>query len=299
MSGTDLGSGSNEGRPVIFANPASGPGDTSLDSLRQAFPDADVRETEGKDLEKAITEAADAEVPWIGMCGGDGSQRTAAAVLSGRSVPLLVIPGGTRNHFARELGHETIEDAARTAQTARVRAVDLGDVNGEIFINNASIGFYAALVRERVRHEKHRPKRVADVIAAWEQMRRGHRFRIVVDGVPRRAWLVFAGNGCYGANLTDLGARQSLDAGNLDVRVILAERQLARTRVVLGLLFGGLKRSHVVEQIVKPEVEVDVVDVNTVDVALDGEVTRLLTPLTFRTRPKVLKVLVPPAEPET
>lgn len=279
-------------RPIVLANPASGPTDISLEALENAFPAAEVRMVRGEDLEEVVADAATSGPPWIGVCGGDGSQRTAAAVLADGDVPLLVIPGGTRNHFARELGLETIDAAADAARSGRARAVDIGEVNGEIFLNNASIGFYAAMVRERARQD-HRPKRVVDLLGAWEQARRGHRFPVVVDGVRHRAWLVFVGNGCYSSNLTSLGGREAIDAGVLDVRLVLAERRLARTRTVLGMLLGRVTRSPVSDQIVKPEVEVDVLDVNTADVALDGEVTRLLTPLRFRCRAGALRVLVP------
>jgi undecaprenyl-diphosphatase len=227
------------------------------------------------------------------VCGGDGSQRTAAIVLAGSSTPLLPIHGGTRNHFARALGLCDLEAAGTAARGANVVRVDLGDVNGEVFVNNASIGFYAALVRERERHEGHRPKRVADVVAAWEQARRGHRFPVEVDGSRHRAWLVFVGNGCYGSSLFDLAERESLDDGRLDLRLVKAERRLARVRVVAALLTGRLGRSPVLAQVVDSEVQVAVLDVAAVDVALDGEVTKLSTPLCFRSRAGALRVLVP------
>lgn len=293
-------SGAQSTRPIVLANPKSGPDGVSIKSLRESFPDADVKEVDGGDLENAIVEAAKSGAPWVGVYGGDGSQRTAAKVLADGDVPFLVIPGGTRNHFARELGMATVEAAAEAARGGRTRDVDLGEVNGQVFINNASIGFYAALVRERVLHEKNRPKRVSDAIAAWEQVRRGHRFRVIVDGVRHRAWLVFAGNGCYSSKITELGNREEIDSGALDVRIVLAERRLARTRTILGLMLGGVKSSPVVDQLIKPEVEVDIVGANSADVALDGEVTRMATPLKFRSRPGVLRVLVPePADEES
>lgn len=281
------------GQPVVLANPASGPGGISLDALREAIPVADVREVEGPALADAVKEAVAGGAAWVGVCGGDGSQRTAAIVLAGSSTPLLPVPGGTRNHFARALGLCDLDAAGAASRGDKTVQVDLGDVNGEVFVNNASIGFYAALVRERKRHEGHRPKRVADVAAAWEQARRGHRFPVDVDGTHHRAWLVFVGNGCYGSSLFDLAERESLDDGKLDLRVVTAERRFARVRVVAALLTGRLGRSPVLEQVVDSQVDVAVLDVAAVDVALDGEVTRMSTPLCFRSRAGALRVLVP------
>ncbi len=277
---------------MVLVNPASGPGGTRSATLREAMPAADVHEVEGADLGDAVRVAVAGGAEWVGVCGGDGSQRTAATVLAGCPTPLLPIPGGTRNHFARALGLCDLDAAVAAADGGSTVQVDLGDVNGEVFVNNASIGFYAALVRERERHERHRSKRVADAAAAWEQARRGHRFPVDIDGNRHRAWLVFVGNGCYGSSLFDLAERGSLHDGRLDLRLVTAERRLARVRVLTALLTGRLGRSPVLEQVIDSEVEVAVPDVSTVDVALDGEVTRMSTPLCFRSRAGALRVLV-------
>jgi undecaprenyl-diphosphatase len=270
---------------VVFVNRHSGRGDAG-DELSRAFAGHRVVVCEGDGLGQAVEQALADGVGFVGVAGGDGSIGAAAAVLAGTGVPLLAVPAGTRNHFARHLGIETVADAAAAAS---VSTVDLGRVNGRVFVNNSSIGFYAALVRERRRRLKRAPRAVADIAAAWAQARRGHRFPVRVGGVTYRAWLVFVGNGRYGDDLT----RDALDEQTLDVRVMRADAPLARTRAVVALLFGRLGRSPLLVQRLVDAVDIEVLGRAFVDVALDGEVVRLDGPLRYEVLPGSLTVLVP------
>ena len=280
-----------DGKGVVLVNPASGPDDDPAGEVREHFGDHEVVECGGDDLDDLARDAVERGVRFIAMAGGDGSIRCVASLLAGTGIPLVPVPTGTRNHFSRELGIETVADAA-AAVDGFVRQVDLAEVNGERFVNNASIGFYAALVRERDAHERRLPKALANLTAAWAQARKGHRFQVDVGGSRYRAWLVFVGNGCYGEGLTDLMSRQSLDAALLDVRVLRADVALARTRTMGALLLGRLGASPLMVQ--REACEVDVgLRVAKVAVALDGEVVHLEPPLCFRSLPGALTVLVP------
>jgi undecaprenyl-diphosphatase len=105
--------------------------------------------------------------------------------------------------------------------------------------------------------------------------------------------MVFVGNGRYGEGLIDLADRESLDSNELDVRVAVAEKPLARLRLLLALLFGRLARSELLERMTTSEVTIDIEGRGTVEVALDGEVERLETPLRYRSLKGELSVLVP------
>ena len=284
------------GRGVVLVNPASGPDSDPTTEVGDAFEGHRVLACEGDELEGETKAAIDSSPAFVAMAGGDGSIRCVASLLAGTGIPLIPVPTGTRNHFSRELGIETVDDAA-AAVDGRLRAVDLAEVNGERFVNNASIGFYAALVRERDAHERRLPKAVANITAAWAQARKGHRFPVKVGGRDHRAWLVFVGNGCYGEGLTDLMSRDQLDAGLLDVRVLRADVGLARTRTVLALVLGRLGDSPLLVRSEECEVDVEV-PAPAVEVALDGEVVRLTPPLCFRSLPGALAVLVPGQEAE-
>ena len=276
----------------MLLNSDSGPQTTTVDELEALFAGHRVMACRGSELLQRVRSAAEDQVGFVAVAGGDGSIRGAASVLAGTTTPLVPVPVGTRNHFARELGITTLAAAAAAVGGQR-RAVDLAEVNGERFVNNSSIGFYAALVRERVAHERRRSRALANASAAWEQVRRGRRFGVRVDGRQHRAWLVFIGNGCYGASLTDLMNREALDQGMLDVRVLRADLPLARSRTVLALLLGRLGRSPLLVRARQTEVEVEL-RLEEADVALDGEVVRLEAPLRYRVLPGALTVLVPP-----
>jgi diacylglycerol kinase family enzyme len=276
---------------AIFVNPRSGSDATSVEELRRRFPGHDVTEARPDELPAAVRMAVAAGAEFVGAAGGDGTIRTVAAELVATGVPLLPVPVGTRNHFARDVGVADL-DAAEKAANGRVRTIDVGQVNEKFFVNNSCIGIYPKIVIRREVHQRRLRKGVANVVAAYEQLRLGERVDVEVDGVTCRAWMVFVGNGTYGEGLLDLADRESVDDGLLDVRVVRADRPWSRLRIVGALLLGRLARSPLVLQW---RTAATVVNLNRtrVEVALDGEVELLAPPLRFRCRANQLRVLVP------
>lgn len=287
--GQPLTGGASAG--IVFVNPRSGSADDG--SLADAFDSSEVVACDPAKVAECVDAARADGRPWVGIAGGDGTLRAGAGRLLDGTTPLLVVPAGTRNHFARQLGIETVDDAAGLTTGAEQRQVDVGDVNGCTFLNNSSIGLYPMVVLRREAHERRMPKQLAQLVAVWEQVRHGHRFTVSIDGARIRVWMVFVGNGRYGDGLLNLTTRESLDDTCLDVRVVRADRPLARTRVVAAVLLGRLSRSPLLDRRTCDTVTIDV-DRATVDVALDGEVETLTPPLVYRVRPKALRVLVPP-----
>jgi diacylglycerol kinase family enzyme len=275
--------------PVIFVNPGSGAG-TELQELEAIFPDCRVESCPPDELAERVRGQVDAGASFVGIAGGDGTLRTAADVLVDTPVALLAVPAGTRNHFAKDFGIATVEDAGAAAKAGEDRTIDVGCVNGHFFINNSSLGAYPSMVERREEHEERWPKRIANVIAAWQQLRHGHRLRVVVDGEPFVAWLVFVGNGRYGENLRDVTTREALDANVLDLRIVLADQPCARLRLVISMIVGRLAMTPTVTRRECRKVVITLVQRPQIPVALDGEVVQMSTPLEYESRAGALRV---------
>ena len=286
------------GRPIVLVNPGSGPKETPVEDLTEAFGDlAEVRATTGSGLAVDVARAVDGGAAWIGVAGGDGSLRLAAPVLASAQRPLLPVPCGTRNHFAKDVGIDSVEASVAAAKAGLTRPVDLAWVNHECFLNTCNLGMYTAIVKERVRQKGRLPKRVADGIGLLREGIRGHRLRLVIQGERVVTWAVFIGNSRYGEELGDL-ARSHLDDGELDVRIVLANQKIARLRLIGALLGGRLHRTPVMDQLRAPSLEIGTPGCTAMDVAVDGDVCRLRTPLRLRVDRAALTVLSTPLADE-
>ncbi len=277
---------------AIFLNPNSGPDDTPLEELQQRFPGHRVEECQPARLTTCVRDAIEAGSEFVGVAGGDGTIRGVAELLIGNDIPLLPIPAGTRNHFARDVGVDDLDAAEKAAASGHVITVDAGRVNGRCFVNNSSIGVYPKTVIRREAYETRLPKGVASVVAAYQQLREGGRLDVEIEGERHRAWMVFVGNGTYGEGLLDLADRETLDGKTLDLRVVRADRPLSRLRIVGALLLGRLARSPLV---VRRRTGAITIHLNRtqVEVALDGEVDVMQPPLRYECVPDGLHVLVP------
>jgi undecaprenyl-diphosphatase len=283
---------------LIFVNPSSGPKATGAAELTARFANAHVEECAPDTFVERIEELAGTNIEYIGVAGGDGSIRCVAEhlVAEGGTPSLLAIPAGTRNHFAKDVGIADLDAAQAAAKALFTRWIDVGDVNGHVFVNNSSIGVYPRLVVHRERTERRHSKRVAALLAAWHQLREGRKLSVDVDGEHVRAWLVFVGNGCYGDSLLDLTGREHLDRNELDVRIAHAEGKLSRLRIATAVLFGRLDRSPLIDRRVCREVTLDL-GARPIAVALDGEVEMIRSPLRYVSNAQALSVVVRPDAP--
>ncbi|SOD60590.1 undecaprenyl-diphosphatase [Streptomyces zhaozhouensis] len=242
---------------VVVVNESAGQGGSDAERLRVLLPEAEVLERgEDQDLLTLLDTAADRAAERggaLGVCGGDGSVNAAAARAVERRLPLAVFPGGTLNHFALDTGIHTFDDTAAALGEGRAIAVDLarvrpvGAADGPTthFVNTFSVGLYPELVRARERLEGRIGKWPSAVVAMVRLMRTGQPIEVEVNGHRQQLWLLFAGNGLYSPEGFAPAHRTQLDDGLLDVRVVRADRRLARTRVVLAALTGTLDNSGV------------------------------------------------------
>lgn len=230
---------------VAVINPESGGGDGRdvIGDVRSALPDAQVIELPpGQDPEPVLrTAAADAEVLAVG--GGDGTVCAAARAAMDADVPLLVLPAGTFNHFAKDAGLPEPEDALAALRTGRAVRVDVGEVDGELFLNTASLGSYPEFVHRRERWQTRLGKPLAAAIAIVSVLRHSPPLAATVDGVPRRLVMLFVGNGAYEPRGLWPRRRERLDTGKLDVRFVDAPGRIGTLGLLAMALSGGRTRT--------------------------------------------------------
>ena len=231
--------------------------------------------------------------------GGDGTINAVAARLLDKDTTYGVLPLGTLNHFARDLGIPfDIDKATAVIAGDHPVTVDVGEVNDRIFLNNSSIGLYPRIVAERENAQKRLGigKWPALIRATWNALRHPSSFNAVVcvDGTElhRRTPFIFVGNNAYVMEGFGIGKRPRLDAGLLSLYVL-------RPKTAFGLLSLGFRAlfgigSHVddFESFEATDFRVET-ERASIMVATDGEVNAMTTPVHYRIRPRSLRVLAP------
>jgi diacylglycerol kinase family enzyme len=257
----------------------------------------------GRVAREAVARAKREGVDGIVVGGGDGTVRAVATALVGAGLPLGVLPLGTLNHFAKDLGlPPALDDAVAVICAGHTRAVDVGEVNGEVFINNSGIGLYPFLVldRDRRRVRLRMAKWTAMLLAGLRLWRRFplRRLVIAVEGrsEPFRTPIVFVGNNEYGLSLSALGKRERLDAGTLWICVSKARRPAALLWVAIRAAAGFIDRDGGLEVARAGSAEIRS-RASKLLVALDGEVEIMRPPLRYRIRPGALRVFAPAPPP--
>jgi undecaprenyl-diphosphatase len=279
---------------VIVVNPNAGPALSAnpADVLREALPEAEIVEVEsGDDMEAALRGAAD-RAKLLGVAGGDGSVNTAAAIAQERGIPLMVVPGGTLNHLARDLGIDGVEEAAKALKDGHVVQLDVAEIDGRAFLNTASFGAYPELVDAREKLESTVGKWPALAIALVRVLATGQCAEVEIDGTPHKIWMAFIGNCRYHPAGFGPSWRERLDDGELDVRWVDASQPWGRTRLVAAVLTGRLGRSRVYHEQRVKELRVRSLQ-GSLRLARDGETFDGGTEFVVRKRPTPLTVIVP------
>jgi diacylglycerol kinase family enzyme len=279
---------------VVVANAGAGgtgAGDP-VGQLRRSLPEARWLEVgDGEDLGTALQHAiADARV--VGVVGGDGSVSAGANVAVAAGLPLLMVPGGTLNHLASDIGIDDVGASVRAARRGRAVQMDLGELDGRLFVNAASVGLYPELVRVRERWESRIGKWPAALLALAVVLVRAEPLELELDGRPRRVWFVLFGNGRFVDDGVAPSRRHRLVGEGLDVRLVSAEPRLARSRVAWSILTGRSGRCASYERWLAREVTLRSGS-GLLRVAVDGEVWPASDRLTVRQRPQALVVLQP------
>jgi undecaprenyl-diphosphatase len=273
---------------VLISNQRSGsPEYDPATELAAALPQAVVLSAEPeRDLDEQLDTALRERNGWvraIGVAGGDGTVAAAAAVAGRWKLPLVVVPTGTLNHFARDVGLESAQDAADAVVAGSAVRVDVADVNGTPFLNTASIGAYPDMVRRRDELTDRMGKWIAMTVAAAQVLRSQAPVRLVVNGRPLTVWIVFIGNCLYTPRGLSPAWRPRLEDGLLDVQYLRADLRFGRTRAVLATLFGVSEHARSYGHVTAEEVRVECRSGPEV-VAYDGEMGEEATEFVFRKR---------------
>ena len=258
----------------------------------------EVRRVHGEQV-TSMTRQAVAEDEVIVAAGGDGTISAVAAEMVGTGKTLGVLPLGTLNHFAKGLGIPTdLEGAIQTIIAGEVATIDLGEVNGRVFINNSGLGIYPHVVQRRETQQK-RAGIGKWPAFAWALLSVFRRFpfldlRIEVDGkmLRRRTAFLLVGNNEYEMTGFQIGARRRLDSGKLALYLAHRIGRWGLFRVGLRAFLGHLNQEKDFEAYLVEEAFIDS-HRHSILVTTDGEVQRLETPLHFRSRPTALRVIVP------
>jgi diacylglycerol kinase family enzyme len=286
--------------PAIV-NVASGTADEAREALA-ASGAFDIHEVKPTAIASTVKELVSTGARRILVAGGDGTIATAAAALLDSPAELAVLPGGTLNHFARDLGISTVAaEAVKLASSGSCRGVDVGMVNGRLFLNTSSVGAYVRFVRVRETLERSFGYRIASAMAAFRILftLRLMAVEVVVEGRRQiyRTPLVFVGVGERGLHLPALGQRVRSGKRGLHVMVVRGRPRARLLALGLAAVARGMDtvaRTPQFESFIVDELRIDMRGMGTV--AVDGEIVTLSAPLEYTLRRDALTVVLPPPE---
>jgi diacylglycerol kinase family enzyme len=283
-----------------FVNPLAGNADAARAALH-AVGGFDIREVPPSTVAVKVRAAIEQGARRVLVAGGDGTIGSAASALAGTGVELAILPSGTLNHLAKDLGLPLeLESAARMALSGDAIPMDAAAVNDRLFLNTSSVGAYVSFVRARERLEPRLGYGVASLIAGMRLVVRMPTFRVAVrvEGETREyvTPLVFIGVGERELRLPTLGARVAGGKHGLHVMVV-RQRSGART-LALGMAAAARGVDAVAQT---PALDSFIVDACSVQqrvkrISVDGEIVKATAPLAYRLIRGQLHVVAPPEE---
>ena len=284
--------------PYLIMNPKSGGGKVEKFDLRRKAEDLGaevfvIGGPEPVDVAHVAREAVAQGADLLGVAGGDGTQALVAAVAAEHGLPFVVITAGTRNHFALDLGLDREDPSAclgALADGVELR-VDLGMINGQVFVNNASFGAYAEVV-ETPAYRDDKLKTTLNLLPDLLQGHRGARLSARADDVEIRSpQALLVANNPYGTgDIAGLSRRARLDRGTLGVAGV----KVRNARQAVNLLAG--RRAAGLRVLTTKKIEISA-DAAKIPVGIDGEAVSMSTPVTCTISPSALRVWVPRDRP--
>ena len=283
---------------VLIMNLWSGGGKAERFELEQRCRERGIEPVvlqRGDDLRQLAADAIDRGADVIGMAGGDGSQALVASVAAERGVPMVVVPAGTRNHLALDLGldREDVVGSLDAFGSAFETTMDLAEVNGRVFVNNVSLGLYAEIVRS----PEYRDAKVDTTMSALPTMLGpgAQPFDLRFDGPDGEhhsgAHLLQISNGPYGTTVGGMGTRPRLDTGLLGIVSLVIPNDEAAGALLRAVGAGHPGRYEGLTAWSAPRFQID--SGSPIAIGLDGESLESDPPLIFTSRPSALRVRRP------
>ena len=291
-------------KAIALVNAAGGraggdSGDRVSEALRGAGVAAEVKMVRPDHLAARTKAAVDAGAELVIAAGGDGTVSAVAGALVGTNAALGILPLGTLNHFARDIGIPfDLDQAAAVIAAGHRRTVDVARLGERVFVNNSAIGLYPLFVADREGQQRlGRSKRLAMFVAGLRTLARfhHHRLTLTVNGGRSAAVetpLLFVGNNGYRLDLSGPGRRDSLEGARLGVIVM---RRMGRFGFFVAMIRALAGRSRSGDMIRLDDVRQLTVASrrSSLAVSVDGEAVRMAPPLTYRTEPAALDVVAP------
>ena len=286
------------GQAFLIMNPRSGGGKVTRFGLKEKAEalGAEVALLEGPGIvdvaalaRKAVADGADL----LGVAGGDGTQALVAGIAAQHDLPFLVISAGTRNHFALDLGLDRDDPAAclQALTDGEELRIDLGIIGDRTFVNNASFGAYAEVVRSPEYRDDKRGttlRLLPDLLQGHQGARLSARAGDVTVNGPQA--LLVSNDPYEMTDFAGLGRRANLNTGTLGLVAVRVDS----ARQAVGLIRRG--HGEGLATLTADEVIVDA-DAAEIPVGIDGETVMMPTPVRCATRPGALRVVVPRNRP--
>jgi len=274
-------------------------------ALLEAGIDANVCPVDGGEIEGSCRAAVERGDPMLIVGGGDGTISAAAGALAGTDTVLGVLPLGTLNHFAKDLGIPLdLGQAAMAIAQGREQRVDVAEMSAgsaapRLFVNNSAVGLYPLMVLDRESQQQRlgRSKWLAMAVASTRTLVRfrHQRLTLTVNDQQKKidTPLLFVGNNDYRLELPGAGTRESLSDGQLCVMVLRKDTRMGLIASVVRALAGRTRPDDMVKLDGVESLRVDSRK-RRLPVSLDGETCNVATPLDYRIRKGALRVMVPP-----
>lgn len=289
----------------IIISSGAGPSDNTkaAERLAQIFKEDQIAvditlAQSGDEIVELARAAARDSCEVIVAAGGDGTINSVAAAVLDTDKVLGVLPLGTLNHFAKDLGIPIeLETAARTIIAGHTTEVDVAEVNGRVFLNNSSLGLYPMIVREREKRQRLGfGKWPAFIWATIQALRRypllDIQLRVNDELLHRTTPFVFVGNNEYAMDLFNIGARDRLDKGVLSIYITQRTSRFKLITLALRAVLGNLRNDKDFLELRSNEVKIATRH-KRLRVAFDGEIEVMKPPLEYKVRSRALRVIVP------